>query len=240
MAKKTNKRLRCILKRDGRKCGIHSEGCRQPIVKISDATLDHIIPKGYTRQRGISLNFQGNWNYQPMHKECNAAREGQLIDWPKFTCRCHGIYIDERGNRWVMYEEDKIWEMAKYWKSAGDRDYTKLPAQPFPRNVVHIAVGKQFGQSGMSIKRPGSFGHAFYPVDFYERMGRNGSELDRTQQWGKLLLEVETFKRHYLSDGGKSLNEEAQQQSTTAIEVFKRWEQKAHFNLMRGLVIAKK
>ncbi|MDD9869098.1 MAG: hypothetical protein OXU50_04300 [Gammaproteobacteria bacterium] len=221
-----NKRIIRLLRRDNYKCGIHTGGCGEDI-KRNEATKDHIIPKDYVKTRDNSREFIGDWNYQPMHKRCNEEREGQIIDKPEFKCKCHGVYVDEQGARWVMYKEGKNWKKVKYWSEKPNRDYTIPPVQKEAMNRVIIVPGRSKNQAGVSIFKPGAFGHMFYPMGFYERLEQNGFELERTEQWEKLEAEAETFARHYMSDGGESLKWERAEQSVYTAAKFVYWSWKA-------------
>jgi len=221
-----SKRITRLLKRDNYKCGIHVGGCGKEI-KRGEATRDHIIPKNYSRKRSNNREFIGDWNYQPMHKRCNEEREGQIIDKPEFKCKCHGVYVDEQGARWIMYRDRKNWKRVKYWSEKDDRDYTNPPIQEEIMNRVHMIPGKNKNKVGASIFKPGAFGHMFYPMRFYERLESNGFELERTEQWKKLEAEAETFAGHYLSDSGESLKRERAEQSVYTVAKFVYWNWRA-------------
>lgn len=220
-----SKRITRLLKRDNHKCGIHVGGCGKHIK--GDATQDHIIPKNYIKTRSNNREFIGDWNYQPMHAKCNVKREGQIIDKPEFKCQCHGVYVDERGGRWVMYKEGKKWKEAKYWSEKPDRDYTNPLAQRAGMNRTTFTLGGRGNVAGVSIFKPGTFGHMFRPMMFYERLEQNGFELERTEQWEKLEAETETFARYYLRDDGESLKRERGQYSVYTVANFVYWNWRA-------------
>lgn len=227
-----SKRITKLLQRDNYTCGIHVGGCGKKIER-NEATQDHIIPKNYIKTRSNNREFIGYWNYQPMHKRCNEKREGQIIDKPEFKCKCHGVYVDEHGARWIMYKGGKNWKMVKYWSEKTDRDYTNPPVQKEVINRVIMTPGKSRNKAGVSIFKPGTFGHMFYPMMFYERLEQNGFELERTEQWEKLAAEAETFAGHYLSDGGESLKRERGEHSVYTVAKFVYWSCKAQSEMNR-------
>lgn len=221
-----SKRIARLLKRDNYACGMHVGGCGKNIER-NEATQDHIIPKNYIKTRDNSREFIGDWNYQPMHAECNEKREGQIINKLEFKCTCHGVYVDEQGGRWVMYREGKKWKEVKYWSEKRGRDYTSPPVREDAMNRVNMILGRRGNKAGVSILKPGTFGHMFNPMWFYERLEQNGFELERTEQWEKLAAESETFAGHYLSDGGESLKRERGEHSVYTAAKFVYWSCKA-------------
>ena len=88
-------------------------GCGGRIQSRSQCEVDHIIPVGlYSLLAPEPRNFDNPWNYQPMHKECNQAKQDRLRgrelgkleaavtvgantpdDWPRFECQCHYLQI---------------------------------------------------------------------------------------------------------------------------------------------------
>jgi len=226
-----SKRIIRLLKRDNYKCGIHTGGCGKNI-KRNEATRDHIIPKDYVKTRDNRREFIGDWNYQPMHKRCNEKKEGQIIDKPEFKCKCHGVYVDEQGWRWIMYKDGKKWKEVKYWSEKSNRDYANPPAQKEAMNRVNMVLRSSRNQAGVSIFKPGAFGHMFHPIGFYERLEQNGFELERTEQWEKLEAETETFAGHYLNDGGESLKRERAEQSVYTVAKFVYWNWKAQSEML--------
>ena len=97
----TKKKRRQVWRRDERRCGIHLDGCGE-IIKLDDATVDHIVPQGFLRHTDIDrCRWSAYGNIQPMHRACNEMRgmghdvvigTGKL---PEFKCDCHYWKIDE-------------------------------------------------------------------------------------------------------------------------------------------------
>ena len=99
------------MSRDGGLCGIHLGGCGQPI--IGRWEVDHLIPLGLAALIAPApREFDGHWNYQPMHEHCNRNKadtmKGRSLeeletavlvgantsnDWPRFQCKCHYLQI---------------------------------------------------------------------------------------------------------------------------------------------------
>ena len=91
------KRLSYLLPKDDHRCGIHVDGCRMKIRNRAAASLDHIFPKSFFKDREDSIrpkHYNKEWNCQPMHQECNSKRGGQIYGFPLFTCSCHWLQID--------------------------------------------------------------------------------------------------------------------------------------------------
>ena len=203
-------RLKKILERDNYICGLHSGGCKKIIDLVSDQpTLDHIIPKSYIQKRTNKKDFRKSWNYQPMCQKCNQKREGQIIDWPNFNCKCHGIYIDDFGVRWVMYKHRTKWHRVKYFEEMKIPD--KAPDEHKIISDVMMISGGRKNYGGAKALGIGKFGHLFYPVKFYKRLESNVFEFERTEQWEELEKEIEKFAKHYLKDGGKNLKNEVKE-----------------------------
>ena len=100
-----------IMSRDNRLCGIHLGGCGMPIT--GKCEVDHIVPLGLAELIASNAReFDGLWNYQPMHERCNRNKadtmNGRSLedleiavtvgantpdDWPRFQCKCHYLQI---------------------------------------------------------------------------------------------------------------------------------------------------
>lgn len=207
-----------IVERDDGRCGIHSEGCLLPLGDTA-ISIDHIIPESLFYNFPNKEEFHEPWNLQPMHESCNRNKEGQVIDWPEFNCKCHGVYIDENGSRSIMHKENGRWEDMVYYK--GKENYSTTPTTPKPSNSFAMLMRKQGKNTGMMIKRPGSFGHLIQPVGFYERLELNVIELERVGRWKKIKEEAGIFLRHCQRDGGISLYWEAGPESQNVINMFR-------------------
>ena len=93
----SRKRLSSLLPRDSYMCGIHVGGCGKRIRNRADASVDHIFTKSFFKDREDGIrpkHYNEEWNCQPMHKECNRKRGGQVYGFPLFTCSCHWLQIE--------------------------------------------------------------------------------------------------------------------------------------------------
>ena len=108
MANRHKKRK--VLKRDQRQCGIHLGGCGRRIEEGAKCNLDHIVPRALFSKvaKGRSAEFNEEWNCQPMHTECNSAKDSKLSGWPRFDCDCH--YLQIHGNDLYVYTKDTVGE----------------------------------------------------------------------------------------------------------------------------------
>ena len=85
-----------LLKRDGYRCGIHIGGCGEGALSRGNGSVDHIFTRSFFGDRGESItarDYNRDWNCQPMHRECNTKRGGQIYGFPVFTCMCHWLQI---------------------------------------------------------------------------------------------------------------------------------------------------
>ena len=114
MAKKTSgsgkslkKERKALLERDEGLCGIHLEGCGQPISPHENWTVDHIVPRKIYKQLKLNQReYNRYWNKQPMHIECNGQRGiGYYRNWPTFACACHFLYF-YNGHAYIYALED--------------------------------------------------------------------------------------------------------------------------------------
>ena len=105
----SKKALRTLNQRDGRRCGIHLGGCGKKISHRDQMSVDHIIPKKiplslYDEYPG---SFEGHWNLQVMHAECNSRKGSDVSRLLDLKCKCHYyeirdedlymVYIGDRG-----------------------------------------------------------------------------------------------------------------------------------------------
>ena len=98
--------LSYLLPRDGYLCGIHVGGCGLPIRNRADASLDHIFTKSFFKDGSSGMrqrDYNREWNWQPMHRECNTKRAGQIYGFPLFTCSCHWLQINETSKGHVLH-----------------------------------------------------------------------------------------------------------------------------------------
>ena len=71
----------------------------------ADASLDHIFTQSFFKDREESItptDYNREWNSQPMHKQCNNKRAGQIYGFPVFTCSCHWLQIDSTSQGHVL------------------------------------------------------------------------------------------------------------------------------------------
>lgn len=100
---KANAARRRALLRDKRRCGIHLGGCGEVIPSGQRHSLDHIVPKSLFAKvaAGRQSEFEQDWNYQPMHEECNSDKGFQWHEWPRFACTCHYLQVLD-GDLWIF------------------------------------------------------------------------------------------------------------------------------------------
>ena len=108
MANRHKKRR--VLKRDQRLCGIHLGGCGRRIEEGAKYNLDHIVPRALFSKvaKGRNAEFNEDWNCQPMHEDCNNAKDSRLSSWPRFACDCH--YLKIHGNDLYVHTKDPVGE----------------------------------------------------------------------------------------------------------------------------------
>ena len=210
-------RLQRIMKRDNNRCGVHSGGCLRPISEDADgaerATEDHLVPRRFANRRALDLVAHEDWNLQPMHAECNNARMGQVLGVVDFECNCHGSYVDERQNRWMMYKTSSGWEKVKYmnWQSppaCGHISGGKPEGHLLRAQAMLTAMRNEKGEKiGLTFNIEGR-GHGFTEIEFYYRLIFNAGEFCRTEQWSELADEVETICRQIDLDQGVTFQKE--------------------------------
>ncbi|MDD9801649.1 MAG: hypothetical protein OXU53_03675 [Deltaproteobacteria bacterium] len=225
------KKLRRIMGRDSARCGIHSDGCLLPIERGAKegqmATKDHIIPEAYGLKRIENHILQNDWNLQPMHRVCNQARKGQVLGTIKFQCDCHGSYVDEQQNRWMMYKIGGAWQRIKYKDWGGPPLHGRIPGGN-PKGFITRAKFELAKDSRGWHFDAGDRGHSFAELDFYFRLLRNAEELNRTEQWRGLAAEIETLSEQCVKDGGASFRQEGH--GIEAIAKIIHWSQKIEEN----------
>lgn len=108
MANRHKKRR--VLKRDQRLCGIHLGGCGRRIEEGAEYNRDHIVPRALFSKvaKGRNAEFNEDWNCQPMHVDCNNAKDSKLRSWPRFDCDCH--YLQVHGNDLYVHTKDPVGE----------------------------------------------------------------------------------------------------------------------------------
>jgi len=210
-------RLQRIMKRDNNRCGIHSGGCLRPVSENAygpkEATQDHLVPRRFANRRAPDLVAHEDWNLQPMHAECNNARMGQVLGVVKFECNCHGSYVDERQNRWMMYKTSSGWERVKYMNWQSPPAYGHIPGGKPEGHLMRAqtmltAMRNEKGEK-ISLKfNVEGRGHGFTELEFYCRLIFNAGEFCRTEQWSKLADEVETICRQIDLDQGVTFQKE--------------------------------
>ena len=71
----------------------------------TEATVDHIFTRSFFKDREDNIrpkHYNQEWNCQPMHRECNSKRGGQIYGFPLFTCACHWLQIDRTSKGHVL------------------------------------------------------------------------------------------------------------------------------------------
>jgi len=123
-------KLARVLKRDGGRCGIHAGGCREELT-LKDATQDEMIPRRFFRYdtEPDQPDWYGDWNTQPMHRECNQKRD----PFPRFECMCHVLYVDvEDKTAYILYKHSEGgWSQHKLYRNAvGDSPSVNITPAP--------------------------------------------------------------------------------------------------------------
>lgn len=205
------------MKRDNNRCGIHSGGCLRPVSENADgtekATEDHLIPRRYANRRAPDIVAYKDWNLQPMHAGCNNARKGQVLGVIGFECNCHGSYVDEQQNRWMMYKTKNGWNRAKYMNWGTPPVYGHIPGgKPkgylMQMQTMLIPMRNEKGEkTGLTFNIEGR-GHGFVELEFYYRITFNAGEFCRTEQWSKLANAVETICKQIDLDQGITFQRE--------------------------------
>ena len=169
-----------LLRRDGNLCGIHLEGCEKMIESIGNAEVDHIFTRSFFREFNPPAHVNGDWNCQPMHPECNRARQGQIFGFPRFSCRCHWLKIVETpgGHEVVLCYKGEDTKLEEYVVCAEDKGITRTKiftgefadeiggAAEIPRSSIgtlgNLPPGKE-GKAGL-----GSLGHNLPTIEVDE------------------------------------------------------------------------
>ena len=91
-----------LIQRDGRLCGIHLGGCGRKIAHRSEMSVDHIIPKRVplSLYADYPVTFEGYWNLQVMHVDCNNRKGSEVSKILDLACKCH--YYEIRGDDLYM------------------------------------------------------------------------------------------------------------------------------------------
>ena len=230
-------KTRRVLKRDQRLCGIHFGGCGRKIEEGEKYNLDHIIPRALFSKVATRRNaeFNEDWNYQPMHVECNSAKASQLRGWPRFDCDCH--YLQINGRDLFVHTKGHV----------GEGRHLFLPSIVSDRSDrvdARVVVGSGKGRGGRNIAgyREGQFGYLFPGMapshaEMYNLMERSAVglpvpryiELDNeghvVRHWGRAVssrrrsTSAETFHNRALSLAGIGRLEEALEDYDEAIRI---------------------
>jgi len=212
-------RLSRIMERDSERCGIHSGGCLQTISYNAEgdqaATEDHMVPRKYATRMVQNFSPHKDWNLQPMHKKCNILRRGQILGSVKFECDCHGSYIDEQQNRWMMYKENENWQKTKYKHWGSKLSYGNIPGGMPAGMFMSTQIIMTKTKTGMHFNIAGR-GHSFVELEFYYRLLHNAREFNRTKQWTTLANEIEKICEQIAKDGGTSFRKEAHNEYSLA------------------------
>jgi len=205
--------LRKILERDDYLCGVHVGGCGKKIdCEKDEPTIDHIWSKSYLRKHRNKTVFLKPWNYQPMCRECNNQRGGQIVGPPQFRCDCHHTYTRSNGDILCYYKE------SAHWKSVWVTNVQVVEASE-ERLVppIRLTIGRRYEKRGFKI---GGFGHlmsGYYPL---QRIVTNAQQLFRVGRFQECWVECGEFKKRYEDDGGKSLRGEFGQKAEGVLAEF--------------------
>ena len=193
-----SKQLSRLLPRDDYLCGIHLDGCGQPIRNRADATVDHIFTRSFFNEREDGIkpkDYNRDWNCQPMHHECNNRRGGQIYGFPLFDCSCHWLQIDAttNGHRLILRYD------------AGEPQFTVPVSTEGHLFVFENIIGLPNAEIGsvwsMGSVKPGKkaitgeghMGHAFPRISPDEVSVFNLLEMNRIS--GNAMETIEKFNR---------------------------------------------
>ena len=170
-----------LLKRDENLCGIHIGGCGHNIRNRADATVDHIFTRSFFKDREMDIKpqyYNKDWNCQPMHRECNNIRGGQIAGFPLFVCKCHWLKIEKMIKGYMLLACYKKWGFS-YQVSSEKHNF--VSCNPSWGRIFSIwtmgAVGP--GKSGITGK--GHLGHAFPKISPNEVPEFNRLEIERVK-----------------------------------------------------------
>lgn len=170
-----------IGKRDAWVCGTHLGGCMKRIEKKEERTLDHIIPQSFFRNPDVDAEpseFNGDWNLQVMHADCNVKHAGFIHELPVFQCPCHyfqvlgqDLYIVSAFGR--RFEKHKL--LSSFAFPHSDPKAVGIWATPVSQDPKHWPKGT------LRIDRDNNDIH--YLISINESMidSFNGKELARVQ-----------------------------------------------------------
>ena len=217
MRKDKNKRINQVLKRDRFRCGIHADGCGKKIdISNENPTLDHIIPKSFLHTQWKSLDrasylFRGLWNLQVMCEECNRKKEGQLIEYPTFKCRCHCIYINMNGDRYIYYKNGTRVEKRLFFKGHLEERGKARPGMRASKGMnLIMAKGGRDGKRciGFSRIKGSKIGHQVNDAPYFVQILNNIAQLFNISLWEEAIQECNYFIKEYEKDYGVGLKVE--------------------------------
>ena len=207
----SRKLLTKLLPRDGNLCGVHIGGCGMRMRNRADASVDHIFTKSFFKDREDSIrpkHYNQEWNCQPMHKECNSSRGGQIYGFPVFTCSCHWLQIDRTSEGHVLtlhYTKNR----SKFTFHVTTEGHSFVFRNPSTgkfsdefggSSEVEITSVGSMGQlkpGKKGIAGPGHLGHAFPRIDPEEVLLFNRLEIQRVK--GTSSETIEKFNRRMLA-----------------------------------------
>ena len=207
----SRKRLSYLLPRDGGRCGVHVGGCGERIRNRAGASVDHIFTKSFFKDREDDIrpkHYNEKWNCQPMHRDCNTKRGGQIYGFPLFNCSCHWLQIDRTsiGHVLTLHYRTNGNEFAfrvtteKQSFVFGNLSTGKFSAEFGGSPEVEITSISSMGQlkpGKKGIAGPGHLGHAFPRIDPEEVHIFNRLELQRIE--GSSYETIEKFNRRMTS-----------------------------------------
>ena len=201
------KRLSYLLYRDEDHCGIHVGGCGMGIRKRPDASEDHIFTRSFFKDREDNIkpsDYNKRWNCQPMHKECNGKRGGQIYGFPLFICSCHWLQIDRTREGHILvlhYQTDERNVTFQVTSEKNDFVFNNPSTGEFSAElggsseveISGIWTMPELKSGKKGIVGPGQLGHAFPRIDPQEVDLFNRLELQRIK--GGYSETIEKFNR---------------------------------------------
>ena len=209
------KLLSYLLSRDEHRCGIHIGGCRKKIPNRADGSIDHIFTRSFFKDREVSIkpkDYNEPRNCQPMHKDCNKTRGGQIDGFPLFTCLCHWlqIYKTSRGHVLRLFYRTNKGTFSCTVVTEENRFVFENPsAGKFASELGEINISGAWSMAQLKpgkkgIVGPGHLGHGLpridpEEVDLFNRLERQRIRGNSSETINKFNSRMIRMQVHYTS-----------------------------------------
>ena len=203
MPPKARNQLTRIMRRDGRKCGIHVGGCGKHIPAKRDASIDHMISQSFMRTMAddVRRDFEKDWNVQPMYKSCNNGRGGQMDGLPLFQCKCHFLQIGDDDTMYVHEMTDGHKTKHVFLENVVQEEEYPIKFTIYP---ARIKSGGAYGYNTISgLNGLSTGGHMYEMVPRIYVLGFNWFELARVGMASDGLLYKKENKEAYFYPNGR-------------------------------------